>query len=43
MRVFKYLIGIISTPAIRMVEKEWLELQDLRQEGKEDKLGEYEY
>jgi len=28
MRVFKYLIGIISTPAIRMVEKEWLELQD---------------
>jgi hypothetical protein len=29
MTVFKYLVCAVSTPAIRLIEREWLELQDL--------------
>ena len=43
MTVFKYLVCAVSTPAIRMIEKEWLKLQDLVLEGKEDKSEEYKY
>jgi hypothetical protein len=42
MTAFKYLVCAVSTPAIRMIEREWLELQDLVLEGKSDKLGECE-
>jgi hypothetical protein len=42
MTVFKYLVCAVSTPAIRMIEREWLELQDLILEGKGDKLKECE-
>ena len=43
MTVFKYFINVISTPAIRLVEKEWLKLQDLLLESNEDKLRKCKY
>ena len=42
MTVFKHLVGVVNTPAIRMVEKEWLKLQDLLLEDKRDELKECE-
>jgi hypothetical protein len=38
--IFKYLACAISTPAIKIVEKEWLKLQDLILKSKGDELKE---
>jgi hypothetical protein len=43
MTVFKYLVCAVSTPAIRIIKKEWLELQNLILKNKDTKLGECEY